>query len=187
MATDPSYWNATKAAEMADRFDVLSRTWDEERASYRPAPLADALGRGGPFLGGSCLEIGAGTGVLTPLLAEQWSDTFSVDLSAGMLARGRSGLRVRADASHLPLRTGSQAAVVMGDAPLFPDEVVRVLAPGGTVIWSNALGADAPYFVPTEVLLAVLEKASGGRFEAVTSEALWGSWVVLRRAAGTSG
>lgn len=169
---------------MAERFDALAPSWDEERSSYRPAPLADALERGGPFADGSCLEIGAGTGVLTPLLRARFPTTISLDLSPGMLERARGGPRVRADASLLPVRTASLAAVAIGDAPLFADEVVRVLAPNGAVLWSNALGRDAPYFVPTPVLLAALEQAAGQQFRAVTSEALWGSWAVLSRLAG---
>ena len=74
------------------------------------------------------------------------------------------------------------AAVTIGDAPLFADEVVRVLAADGVVLWINALGRDAPFYVSTDVLVSALRSASAGaRWDAVDSEAPWGSWAVLRR------
>ncbi len=181
IAQDPAYWNEQEAAAIAARFDLLAEIWDEERSSYRSAPLADALARGGPLPKGTCVELGSGTGVLTPLLLEHWPITFCVDLSAGMLRKARSGIRLRADSCRLPLRSGSAAVVVLGDTSLFAQEVVRLLHRDGVVIWLNALGADAPHFVPTEVLLAAFERASARRWDAVQSQALWGQWVVLRR------
>lgn len=72
---DPSSWDDRAASATARHFDELAAIWDDERASYRPAPLSDALARGGPWLTGRCIELGSGTSVLTPLLAAQWSDT----------------------------------------------------------------------------------------------------------------
>jgi hypothetical protein len=86
------------------------------------------------------------------------------------------------DASRLPLPSGSAAAVVLADVPLFAVEVARVLAPGGVVVWSNALGADAPHHVPVGTVLDALNRATGGAgFGALTAEAGWGCWAVLRR------
>ncbi len=181
VAEDPSTWGHDEIAAVASRFDILAESWDEERAGYRAAPLADALARGGPWPDGMCVEVGSGTGVLTPLLLERWAVTVCVDISAGMLARARAGLRVRADASRLPVRSGAAAAVVVGDAPLFGEEIGRVLGPHGVVIWVNALGADAPYWVPVETIRDALGRSCAGPWSVVTSEALWGSWVVLRR------
>jgi SAM-dependent methyltransferase len=181
IAEDPSSWGPDEAVTTGSRFDVLAESWNEERASYRAAPLNDALTRRGPWPDGICVEIGSGTGALTPLLRERWHVTLCVDLSAGMLGRARTGLRVRADASKLPIASGIAAAVAVGDAPLFAEEVVRVLGPHGVVIWVNALGADAPYWVPTETIRGALARACGEPWGAVVSEALWGSWVVLRR------
>ncbi len=106
----------------------------------------------------------------------------SVDLAHQMLLRARHGLRVQADASRLPVSDQAAAAVTIGDAPLFADEVVRVLAGDGVVLWINALGRDAPFYVSTDVLVSALRSASAGaRWDAVDSEASWGSWAVLRR------
>ena len=74
--------------------------------------------------------------------------------------------------------------MVLADVPLFADEVVRVLATGGVVVWSNALGTDAPHHVPIESVVAALDRAEpASTWEAVTAEAGWGLWAVARRAA----
>ena len=46
-------------------------------------------------------------------------------------------------------RGASFRVIVIGDAPLFAEEVARLLASEGAVIWSNALGQGAPYYLPT--------------------------------------
>jgi len=180
IARDPSSWDDQEASATAVRFDDLAAVWDAERASYRPAPLADALARGGPWPVGQCIEIGSGTGVLTPLVSAQWKDTVCVDISAAMLARSRWRARVQADGARLPFRTASAAAVVIGDAPLFAHEVTRVLDGSGVMIWVNALGSDAPYYLPTSEITLALERATAGSWSSVESQALWGSWAVLR-------
>ncbi|HEX6444910.1 MAG TPA: class I SAM-dependent methyltransferase [Streptosporangiales bacterium] len=181
IAEDPASWSATAAADVVRTYAELAPVWDDERGGYRPAPLADALDRGGPFPPGDCLEIGSGTGLLTPLLARHWERVMCLDLSWDMLRRSPSAVRVLADASRLPVADGRAAAVVLADAPLFAEEVVRVLSPDGVVVWSNALGPDAPNYVPVAVVRSALERASGGsRWSAVTADAGWGRWAVLR-------
>jgi SAM-dependent methyltransferase len=173
-------WTPDDARDVGQRFDAMAGTWDGERGGYRPVPMADALERGGPWPSGLCLELGAGTGLLTPLLTQHWPRVLGLDLSEQMLARNRHRYRARADAARLPLRSGAAAAVAIGDAPLFAAEVLRVLAPGGVIVWSNALGADAPFHVPAATLVAALSDSSGREWHAVTSEAGWGSWAVMR-------
>jgi ubiquinone/menaquinone biosynthesis C-methylase UbiE len=147
-------------------------------------PLADALARGGPLPGGPCLDVGGGTGLLTPLLERVWSPVVTLDLTWAMLRRSTASGRALADASRLPVGDGRASAVVLADAPLFAGEVVRVLTPGGIVVWSNALGADAPHHVPVDAVVGVLERATpGATWSAVASEAGWGSWAVFRRSA----
>jgi hypothetical protein len=99
-----------------------------------------------------------------------------------MLRLQGDGCAVRADASKLPLSDRSCDVVVIGDAPLFSDEVVRILSPNGSLVWSNALGTGAPYYVPTRDILDALSRADpDSRWRAVESEALWGTWVALHR------
>lgn len=180
LASAPASWTSDDARAMAARFDEMAESWEGERGSYRRTPLEDALARGGPWPRGVCIEVGAGTGLVTRLLLGVWERVACFDLSAGMLRRSSHPWRVRADASSLPVRDGVAAAVVIADAPLFALEVVRVLGPGGVVVWSNALGDGAPFHVPTRTLLEALWRASGHDWDAVQSEAGWGSWAVLR-------
>jgi methyltransferase family protein len=180
VARDETRWNSEMAMSMESRFDELAETWDAERGSYRLTPLEDALNRGGPFPDGLCVEVGAGTGVLTRRLALQWSQLVAIDLSYGMLRRSPHPWRIKADAARLPIADGRAMVLVIGDAPLFAHETARVLAVGGALIWTNALGVHAPFFLPSKVLLESLQTA-GGQWHGVASAAGWGSWVVLRR------
>ncbi|MGD1011175.1 MAG: class I SAM-dependent methyltransferase [Acidimicrobiales bacterium] len=182
VARDPAAWTDADAATAASEFDSLADSWDAERSSYRKAPLEDALARGGPWSTGPCVEIGSGTGVLSSLLVAVWDPVICVDVSAAMLSRARTGLRIRADAARLPVASGSAGTVVIGDAPLFAPEVIRVLRPPGTLLWINALGLDAPYYVPISEILAAMQAASSESWNGVGSEALWGSWLVCRPA-----
>jgi SAM-dependent methyltransferase len=182
LAADPDSWTPGQAAEVVHRYTALAPAWDGERGGYRPVPLADALVRGGPFPPGVCLEVGCGTGLLTPLLAPTWPAVVSLDLTEAMLRRAGNPFRVLADAAALPVHSGQASAVVLADVPLFAAEVVRVLTPGGVVVWSNALGTGAPHHVPVPPVLDALTRASGTPWRAVTAEAGWGLWAVLRPA-----
>jgi SAM-dependent methyltransferase len=100
--------------------------------------LGDLLGHGG----GTCLEIGCGTGVHAARVRGLGWTPVGVDLSAGMLRHARGRLAIaRADAERLPIRDGSLAAaiavMVHTDMPGYPAvlaEVARVLRPGGVVV-----------------------------------------------------
>jgi SAM-dependent methyltransferase len=185
LAEDPGRWSPEMARDTVRRYTELAPVWESERGGYRPIPLSDALARGGPLPGGPCLEVGAGTGLLTPLLSGVWRQVVSLDLTEPMLRRSNARWRVLADASRLPVRSGTVAAVVLADAPLFAGEVARVLIPDGVVVWSNALGAAAPHHVPIPTVLAALERAAPRRpWNAVTAEAGWGLWAVFRRTGG---
>ena len=179
---DPSSWTPELAELTACAFDVLATRWVAERGGYRPAPLIDALERCAPPSGGRVLEIGSGTGVLTPYLRAIWSEVVCVDLSMGMMRLNDHECQVQADASALPFRDGAFDVIVIGDAPLFAHETARVLQDAGTLVWSNALGTGAPYFLDTGALLGALAAAApDAHWRATRSEALWGSWAVLRR------
>jgi SAM-dependent methyltransferase len=180
--SDSSSWTPELARFTAEVFDAMAESWVDERGGYRAAPLVDALHRGGNPVTGRCLEIGSGTGVLTVDLQEVWDDVICVDLSMKMMMRQPTGRQIQADASSLPFPDGMFNVIVIGDAPLFTDEVVRLLASEGVVIWSNALGRGAPYYLPTvDMWDALVAAAPDSKWSAVESEALWGSWVVFHR------
>ena len=115
-----------------------------------------------------------------PLIAQVWPEVAAVDLSGGMLAHSAASCRIQADAARLPLADGCAAAVVIGDGALFAAEAARVMTAGAVLVWSNALGDGAPFFVPVEVLTDVLTAATGREWDAVHSQAHGGSWAVLR-------
>jgi SAM-dependent methyltransferase len=167
---------------MAAEFDAMAANWTGERGGYRPPVLADALARGGPFGPGRAVEIASGTGLLTPLIAGLWQPVLAVDLSPGMLRRSAARYKVQADAARLPLADGRADAVVIGDGPLFAAEVARVMAERAALVWCNALGTGAPFYLPTEVLVEAMTAATGRDWDATESEAYWGSWAVLRAA-----
>ena len=181
IVADPATWTAGERSRTMRVYRELAPSWDEERGGYRDVPLRDALRRGGRLPSGLCVEVGAGTGLLTPLLTDVWERVLSVDLSWDMLSRSRHALRVRADASQLPLPDGAASAVVLADAPLFAEEVTRVLRPDGVVVWSNSLGVSAPQYVPPDVVAEALARTRrSGPWVGRTSEAGWGLWAVIR-------
>jgi hypothetical protein len=68
--------------------------------------------------------------------------------------------------------------VVIGDGPLFAAEAVRVMAAGAALVWSNALGGSALFFVPVKVMAQATATATGHGWYAVHSQAHWGNWAV---------
>jgi SAM-dependent methyltransferase len=185
LALRPGTWDRQEAAAMMATFDGAAATWETSRGDYRRPVLADALARGGPFRPGRAVEIASGTGLLTPLIQQVWPDVAAVDLSRGMLSRSPARHRVQADASRLPLPGGSVDALIIGDGPLFAAEAARVMTGRAVLVWSNALGTGAPFFVPTEILIEVMTAATQRPWDATESQAHWGSWAVLRPGALT--
>jgi hypothetical protein len=105
-----------------------------------------------------------------------------VDLSFGMMSHQLHASQVQADASRLPFSDRSFDVIVIGDGPLFVDEMVRLMAPSATLVWSNALGDGAPYYLKTDDIFdALARSAPDASWSAIESEALWGSWAVFHR------
>jgi SAM-dependent methyltransferase len=126
--------------EIADWYETefLARTPGDGHPLSLGGLLRDLLGEGG----GTCLEIGCGTGVHAALVRELGWTPVGIDLSARMLRHARGRLPVaQADAERLPLRDESVPAVIAmmvhTDMPGYPTvlrEAVRVLQPGGTFV-----------------------------------------------------
>jgi hypothetical protein len=93
------------------------------------------------------------------------------------LAPAGVGYRLLADGARLPLAAGSADAVVLVNCFLFPQEVVRVLSPGGVVVWVNSSGTNTPIHLPCDDVLAALP----GRWAGVQSQAGVGIWCVVHR------
>lgn len=154
----------------------------------------------GVALGDHTLEIGAGRGAMTPLLAARTTRLTVVDLDDAAIAavRQRVGNRasvVRGDATSLPFATGVFSTVAVfamlhhvpeparQDAVL--REIARTLRPGGTLIGAEAPSSrllrlfhigDTFVPLPPETLDARLRAAG---FDDVTLET-WSRYVVFQ-------
>ncbi len=143
--TDADEW-----ARRGSSFGAVADAYDEHRPGYPEDAVrwcVAPLGRG--VAGLRVLDLGAGTGKLTVLLAALGADVTAVDRDESMLA----GLRrqvpsVRAlpgPAEAIPLPDGSVDAVLCGqslhwfDLPRALPEIARVLADGGVLgaLWNN--------------------------------------------------
>jgi SAM-dependent methyltransferase len=179
VAFEPERWTPERAAHVAALFDGLADEWHTRESPGRRLPLDDALARGGPIRPGLWLEVGSGTGLLTPILAARCRTLVAVDLSWSMLrlAPPQVGARVQADAAQLPLPDGSVDALVLVNALLFPREADRVVAPDGVVVWVNTSGDRTPIHLDAEDV----NRALGPAWHGAAAEAGWGTWAVVRR------
>lgn len=179
----PGPWDDAARAEVAAFFDELAPEWHTRTSPERDAVVADALARGvADARGDVCVELGSGIGAYTSVLAERWRRVLAVEVSLEMLRLAPTdvGYRLLADGSRLPLGSGMVAGVVLVNCFLFPQEVDRVLAPDGVVVWVNSSGADTPIHLPTLDVVAALP----GHWDGVESTAGAGIWCVLRRSVG---
>lgn len=125
----------------------------EEYHRWRPSYPAPAVDWVLPDPARTLLDVGAGTGKCTALLAERGADVTAVELDPGMLGvlrRVLPGVRTHQGPAHvLPVPDATVDAVVVADAwHWFPQpetiaEVRRVLRPGGRLglLWNGAVAA----------------------------------------------
>jgi ubiquinone/menaquinone biosynthesis C-methylase UbiE len=144
------------------QFNRIAASWDERRAPEAFAPIEVALDSL-ELRPKRVLDLGTGTGRAAFLLARRYpeAEVVGVDLAADMLAEARrltppevSG-RVRfqeADAERLPFEDGAFELVSLANMIPFFDELARVTAPGGAVVFSFSAGPDTPIYVPPETL-----------------------------------
>ncbi|HEX7166058.1 MAG TPA: class I SAM-dependent methyltransferase [Acidimicrobiales bacterium] len=183
VAFERNGWTPERAGKVEALFDDLASEWHTRGNPERRDAVHDALGRGGPFPGGTCLELGSGIGLFTETIRDAVAGTCSVvavDLSLEMLRRAPAGAapRLQADASTLPFANGAVATAVLVNMLLFPLEIDRVLRPDGVLVWVNTLG-DA---TPIHLVAADVAEALPGEWTGVHADAGWGTWAALRRA-----
>jgi ubiquinone/menaquinone biosynthesis C-methylase UbiE len=115
------------------------------------------------------LELGTGTGAGALMLARRFPDAevSAVDLSESMIRRaeqkasGDIAPRLHfavADAAALPHEAATFDLVCQLNLPLYADEIVRVLAPGGHVAIASSRGPSTPYYTPDRVLRRRFER-----------------------------
>lgn len=111
----------------------------------------------------SALDLGTGTGQGAFAIARRFPDAqvVGVDLADAMLAEARRKTppelaeHVRfenGDASALPFPDASFDLVAHANMIPFFDELARVVAPGGCVVFSFSAGPETPIWVPPERL-----------------------------------
>lgn len=172
-------WERSDSTRVQQIFDSLAESWSENHVDpIKAAPVADALDRGDVPLDGRWLEVGSGTGAGARVLRGRVRSLICTDLAAEMLRHAPDfAPRVRADAAYLPFPDRSFDAILMINMLLFPDEMGRLLAPGGSVVWVNTLGDQTPIHLPPFDVLDALPGAWAG----VTARAGTGFWLTARR------
>jgi ubiquinone/menaquinone biosynthesis C-methylase UbiE len=157
----PRLWRIFRPL-MRRQFDGLAPSWEKTRSDASFAVLDAALARL-PAPPRRILDVGTGTGLAARALAERvpGATVDAVDLSPRMVEQAEALLlpglagRVRfqaADAAALPFADGSFDLVVLLNAIAFPEELARVIAPGGTVVIAFSQGPSTPIWTPPEIL-----------------------------------
>jgi ubiquinone/menaquinone biosynthesis C-methylase UbiE len=155
------------------QFDYIAPTWDVNRNPHHLAAFERALERVDPP--SRALDLGTGTGDGAFALARRFPDAEVVgaDLAEAMLAEARRKTppelerRVRfetADAERLPYGDESFQLVTLANMIPFFDELARITAPGGFVLFSFSVGPETPIYVPSERLRAELERRGFSEF-----------------------
>jgi SAM-dependent methyltransferase len=155
------------------QFDALAPSWEGRRGPESLESLEAALDRleAEPK---RILDLGTGTGFAARHLAERYprAEVVGVDLSPAMVAEARrlSPPTVAyevADAEHLPYESGSFDLVVLLNMIPFFDELARITAPGGAIVFASSSGPETPIHVPPETLRAELAPRGFASFEEV--------------------
>ena len=184
----PALWRVFRWLTRA-QFDRLAPRWDELRRPEAFAALEQALAAV-PEAPPRVLDLGTGTGLAAFVDARRFpeADVVGVDLAEAMVERARSNTppelaaRVRferADGARLPFSDGSFELVTLANMIPFFDELARVVAPGGHVVFSFSAGPETPIWVPPERLRR--ELSARGFVEFADFEAEGGTALLARK------
>jgi len=137
-------------------FDRRAATWDRMATDETLASLGQIVAGLGIAPGSVVLDMGTGTGVLLPMLAEAVGEgglVLALDISGEMLRRARVKASpgptdyLQADGAALPLREASLDLIVCNACfPHLPDkhraavEMARALRPGGRLVICHTSG-----------------------------------------------
>jgi SAM-dependent methyltransferase len=155
------------------QFERLAPRWDTIRSPGHLAAFEAGLDAVAPAPS-RALDLGTGTGDGAAAMARRWPDAeiVGVDVAPAMLEVARRKLapelaeRVRfveADGAALPFPDESFDVVGLANVIPFFDELARVVAPGGHVVFGFSLGPETPIYVPSERLRRELSRRGFGR------------------------
>ncbi|MFG2225926.1 class I SAM-dependent methyltransferase [Streptomyces sp. NPDC048644] len=158
---------APDTAALARSFDAVAAQYAAARPGY-PPELFDAVDElaGRPLSGARVLDVGAGTGISTGLLAARGARVTAVEPGAAMAAELRSAHPgvplIRGLGDALPLSGGAGLDFVCyaqswhwTDPAHSVPEALRVLRPGGALaLWWNVPDPDVPWAAEQEDRLA---------------------------------
>jgi ubiquinone/menaquinone biosynthesis C-methylase UbiE len=163
----PQLWRLFRPL-VRKQFDAIAGTWDDLRSPGHLAAFERALEDVTPAPA-RALDLGTGTGQGAFAIARRFpeANVVGVDLAERMLAeaerktppdlRDRVAFE-RGDASSLPYPDGSFDLVAHANMIPFFDELERIVAPGGQVLFAFSVGASTPIYVAPERLRAELTR-----------------------------
>ncbi|MGW3014018.1 class I SAM-dependent methyltransferase [Streptomyces sp. NPDC001219] len=154
-------------ATLARAFDAVAAQYAAARPGYPPA-LFDAIEElaGRPLTGARVLDVGAGTGIATGLLADRGAQVTAVEPGAAMTAELHAAHPavplVRALGDALPFRddagfdlVGYAQAWHWTEPARSVPEALRVLRPGGALaLWWNVPDPDVDWAAEQEARIA---------------------------------
>lgn len=127
------------------------------------------------------LDLGTGTGVVAKALAERYpeADVVGIDLSPEMIEEARRKLPPEL-AARVDFQVGDASALVSADEDFdlvvlmnmipFFDELARITAHGGRIVFSFSRGDETPIYVPFERLRDELGRRGFAEFAEFSAE-----------------
>jgi SAM-dependent methyltransferase len=163
--SDPEAWEGLRAVYADQSPDW--RSWTDAQLGYA-APVQAGLRHAEPAEW--AVEICCGTGEATPAVAAAVPRVVACDLNFGMLARHGEvpGVHwVAANVRQLPLGTSTVPLLVSLNGVFNPTELVRVIRPGGQVLWCTSFRSGTPLYVRPDRIRRLLGEEWTAKGEAV--------------------